>query len=115
MKPIIIKLKTDADFTKATPVAVPLGKVVSLTRTMEHQHLEKEGVTLGIWECTPGTWRRQVLYAEYSYIISGRGSFTPDGEDTIEFQAGDAIYFTANSAGIWDIHETVRKHYFIMG
>ncbi|WP_225316340.1 cupin domain-containing protein, partial [Pseudomonas aeruginosa] len=35
------------------------------------------GVT-GIWECTPGRFRRQVEQAEYSYIVSGEGRFTPD-------------------------------------
>lgn len=33
------------------------------------------------------------MQAEYSYFIEGKGVFTPDDGDPIEFQAGDAIYF----------------------
>lgn len=43
------------------------------------------------------------------------GSFTPDAGDPIHFQAGDALYFAANSLGTWDIRETVRKTYLILG
>lgn len=41
----------------------------------------------------------QVPQAEYSYFISGHGSFTPEGGDRIAFRAGDAICFTARIAG----------------
>lgn len=67
----------------------------------------------GFWECTPGRFRRQVPEAEYSYFIEGRGSFTPDSGEKIEFCAGDAIYFAANTQGEWEIFETVRKAYVI--
>ncbi|TRZ60993.1 cupin domain-containing protein [Pseudomonas alloputida] len=68
----------------------------------------------GIWECTPGRFRRQVAQAEYSYIVSGAGSFTPNGAEPVHFSAGDALYFEANSQGTWDILETVRKTYLIL-
>ncbi len=67
----------------------------------------------GIWECTPGRFRRQVEQAEYSYIVSGEGRFTPDEGQAVEFRAGDALYFAVATQGTWDIRQTVRKTYLI--
>ncbi|MBI8178239.1 DUF861 domain-containing protein [Pseudomonas aeruginosa] len=55
------------------------------------------------------------MEAEYSYIISGEGNFTTDGGDTIEFRAGNALYFAASTQGTWDIRQTLRKTYLILG
>ncbi|MNR32222.1 Cupin domain protein [compost metagenome] len=55
------------------------------------------------------------MEAEYSYIVSGEGSFTPDGGESIEFRAGDALYFPANTEGTWDIRQALRKTYLIFG
>uniref|UniRef100_UPI000666B36B cupin domain-containing protein n=1 Tax=Pseudomonas aeruginosa TaxID=287 RepID=UPI000666B36B len=58
-------------------------------------------------------FRRQVEQAEYSYIVSGEGRFTPDEGQAVEFRAGDALYFAAATQGTWDIRQTVRKTYLI--
>ncbi|MFK0270460.1 cupin domain-containing protein [Pseudomonas asiatica] len=68
----------------------------------------------GIWQCSPGQFKRQVMQAEYSYIVSGEGSFTPQGGEPINFTAGDVLYFSANTHGTWDIRSTVRKTYIIL-
>lgn len=115
MTPIVTRLAAGQTFTDPTPVAQPLGEVVSLTRVSGAQALSNPDVALGIWECTPGIWRRQVLQAEYSYIIDGKGVFTPDEGEAIEFEGGDAIYFAPGTTGVWDIQATVTKHYFIVG
>lgn len=114
MTPLLIRLESDEQFSSATPVAAPLGAPVSQTRTARHKEIEEQKVSTGVWECTPGIWRRQVLSAEYSYFISGAGSFTMDGGEKIEFKSGDAIYFAPNTQGVWDIRETVRKTYLII-
>ncbi|MOA14347.1 Cupin domain protein [compost metagenome] len=85
------------------------------TRTALHRSAQDQNATMGIWECSPGQFRRQVMEAEYSYIISGEGSFTPDGGESIEFRAGDALYFPANTEGTWDIRQALRKTYLIFG
>ncbi|QXI30950.1 cupin domain-containing protein [Pseudomonas vanderleydeniana] len=115
MTPIVTRLAANTAFSLSTPVAQPLGEPISQTRTAASQALENPNVAFGIWECTPGTWRRQVLQAEYSYFISGQGIFTPDEGEAVQFQAGDAIYFAPKTTGVWDIRETVTKHYFIVG
>lgn len=113
MKPIIVRFGDEMLFEGHEPVIEPLGQTISRTSTMLSQSVESPAVAFGVWECTPGQWRRKVVKSEYSYIISGKGTFTADGEESIAFRAGDAIYFSPNTAGTWDIQETVRKHYFL--
>lgn len=94
------------------PVAEPLGPVVAKLRG---QSLGAEGEPdTGIWECSPGRWRRQIKKAEFTYFIAGRCTFTADDGQKIEIAAGDALYWPANSMGIWDVHETVRKAFILL-
>ncbi len=101
-----------ADLGAAAPVAVPLGEPVAQVSSAE---IEREDqVETGIWECTPGRWRRQITDQEFCHFIAGRGSFTPDGGETIRFKAGDAFLLPANSFGTWEIEETTRKTYVLI-
>jgi uncharacterized cupin superfamily protein len=94
------------------PVAEPLGPVVAKLRG---QSLTAEGEPdAGIWECSPGRWRRQIKKAEFTYFIAGRCTFTADDGQKIEISAGDTLYWPANSMGIWDVHETVRKAFILL-
>ncbi|WP_028206445.1 cupin domain-containing protein [Paraburkholderia nodosa] len=72
-----------------------------------------EGIDAGIFECTPGTYRRSVEQAEVMHFLGGRGQFTPDGEDTIHFSGGDTLFFEAHTEGTWEVEETMRKVYVI--
>ncbi|GAB7406596.1 cupin domain-containing protein [Enterobacter hormaechei] len=107
----LLKNTAGADLGAASPVAVPLGEPVAQTRAYAVERTDQ--VETGIWECTPGRFRRQVEQAEYSYIVSGEGRFTPDEGQAVEFRAGDALYFAAATQGTWDIRQTVRKTYLI--
>lgn len=71
-------------------------------------------VDTGIYQITPGTYRRAVKQAEIMHFIAGRGRFTPDGAETIQFQSGDTLFFEANTEGTWEILETMRKIYVIL-
>ncbi|MBF7731426.1 cupin domain-containing protein [Pseudomonas sp. N040] len=94
-------------------VALPLGEPVAMSAS--HGVERNDGVEAGIWECSPGRWRRQIVQQEFCHIISGSCTFTPDGGEAIEIRAGDALVFPANTTGIWDIRETVRKTYLLIG
>lgn len=109
MSPTLIR--ADSAFGPPVAVSKPTSEPAALVRTAADQEIPV-GST-GFWECAPGRFRRQVPQAEYSCFISGHGSFTPDGGETIVFGAGDAIYFAANTEGEWNIAETVRKAYVI--
>ncbi|MCW2269749.1 Cupin domain protein [compost metagenome] len=98
--------------------AVTLGNTqqepLAKARTAAHQPLPDARGATGIWECSPGSFRRQVAQAEYSYIVSGAGTFTPDNGEPVAFAAGDALYFPANTHGTWTLQESVRKTYVIL-
>jgi hypothetical protein len=68
----------------------------------------------GIWECTPGRFMRQLAEAEVMHIVAGRGRFTPARGKTIEFCAGDTLFFPAHTIGEWEIEETLRKVFVVM-
>ncbi|MGE8059534.1 cupin domain-containing protein [Pseudomonas sp. NPDC089547] len=114
MSPILIRLIDDSEFSPAVPVGRPIGVVVANSRTAHHRMLDDRQASTGFWECEPGQFRRQVVQAEYSFIVSGEGSFTPDDGETVEFKAGDVIYFKAQTEGVWNIRQTVRKSYLIL-
>ncbi|AXF06160.1 cupin domain-containing protein [Paraburkholderia hospita] len=59
-----------------------------------------ESVNTGIFECTAGSYRRKVKEAEVMHILSGRGRFTPDNEDTVHFEPGDTLFFASNTQGL---------------
>jgi hypothetical protein len=102
----------DADLGAAAPVAVPLGEPVAQVSCAATEREDR--VETGIWECTPGRWRRQITDQEFCHFIAGRGSFTPDGGAPIRFAAGDAFLLPANCFGVWNIEETVRKSYAVI-
>ncbi|WP_136685636.1 cupin domain-containing protein [Falsirhodobacter xinxiangensis] len=112
MNPILIRA-TDADFTTPAAVGAPTGPQIAMTRTAGNTATPSGNA--GIWECSPGRFRRQVPQAEFSYFIAGSGSFTPDGGETVSFRTGDSIWFAPDTQGEWDIRETVRKAYLIIG
>jgi len=97
---------------QSNPVAVPLGEPVAVTSVTCVER--NDGVETGIWECTPGRWRRQIEQQEFCHFIKGRCTFTPDGGETLTIEAGDALMLPANSTGIWDIQATVRKTYVLI-
>lgn len=114
MSPVLVRLEDETAFSAATAVPEPVGQPLAHTRTALHQPLPGTDCVTGVWECSPGKFRRKVVEAEYSYIVSGEGSFAPDNGEVIEFRPGDALYFASHTQGTWDIRQTVRKTYFIL-
>ncbi|MFI7864379.1 cupin domain-containing protein [Ectopseudomonas khazarica] len=102
----------DIVLDESNPVAVPLSEPVAVASTTSVER--SDGVETGVWECTPGRWRRQIVQQEFCHIIAGRCTFTPDGGEPIEIAAGDALMLPANTLGIWDIQETLRKTYVLI-
>ena len=91
-------------------VTIPIGEPISQLRGRILAE-NADGSEAGIWECTPGTWQRTVMEAELCTIFSGRATFTPEGGDPMPINPGDVVYFPANSKGVWQVHETIRKSY----
>lgn len=63
----------------------------------------------GLWECAPGKFRRVATSAEVMHILAGSMTFVPANGKAITVRAGDSLFFPANTLGVWEIHETVRK------
>lgn len=68
-QPILLTGTAGLDLPASQPVKEPLGTPVSSTAT--HAEEGEGGLLTGVWECTPGRWRRQVLSREFSHFISG--------------------------------------------
>lgn len=113
MHPIVLKAVEDQQFSNPVPVGQPIGDPIAQARTAGEYNLQGTAAETGIWECTPGSFRRGIKEAEYSYIISGDGSFTPDGGEPLAFRSGDTLCFPPDCQGTWTIRETVRKSYVI--
>ncbi len=88
----------------------PIGTPIAMIRSKDF----REGPDAGVWECTPGKWRRAIKSAEFARFVAGRCKFHPDGGETIEINAGDSVYFPANTSGTWEVIDTVRKTFFLV-
>lgn len=94
-------------------LASSLGAAPCRTRDLPVDLEGAGGSSMGIWECTPGQFPRQVAAAEVMHILTGSCSFTPEGGETREIHAGDTLFFPADTRGMWNIRETLRKVYVI--
>lgn len=47
------------------------------------------------------------------HTVADRGAFTANGAETIEFCAGDTLFFPAQTRGEWRIDETLRKVFVV--
>jgi len=111
MAPILIANPLQLELPAVGPVASPIGHPVVELKCFVAAELTDKHVETGVWEASPGRWRRQIIQAELSHFIAGRCTFLPDDGPPLEIQAGDAVFFPPNSLGTWHVHETVRKTY----
>lgn len=111
MPPVLIPKVLQMKLRDVGPVAVPLGDPVARLKCSEMFEDKDKHVEAGVWECSPGVWKRQVLQAELCHFVSGHAFFTPEDGTIIEIKAGDAVFFPPNSRGVWDVRETIRKMY----
>ncbi len=69
----------------------------------------------GLWECTAGTFTAtRIGYSEICLFISGSVTVTGDGEKPITFGPGDIMVMPSGWAGVWEVHEPLRKHFTII-
>jgi len=113
MKLTLIKAPAAAASAKLEdwgPVGEPVGQPVPKLRG-QGAH---EAPDVGVWECSPGKFRRQIKSAEFCHFIAGSCVFHADSGERLEIKAGDAVFFPANTLGTWEILETARKTYIIL-
>lgn len=102
-----------ADLQDWGPVGLPLSDPPCHLRGMKMSHSLEGSPEIGLWECTPGRFRRQVRSAETMQVISGEATFTPDGGPPLPLRAGDVFCFATDTTGVWDIERTFRKVYVL--
>jgi uncharacterized cupin superfamily protein len=115
-----IRLKTThtlptAELADWGPAKEPVGALIAQIRGTETSDPKSPRDRVGVWECSPGRWRRQVMEREFAHFVSGRGRFIPDRGDAFDILPGDAVWFPAHTTGTWEITETLRKTYIILG
>jgi uncharacterized cupin superfamily protein len=74
-----------------------------------------DGMRTGIWECSPGQYRRDVAEAEVMHFLAGEATFTPDNGEPIQIEPGVTVFCPPLTKGTWDITKTVRKLYVVVG
>ncbi|PZQ24654.1 MAG: cupin [Sphingopyxis macrogoltabida] len=93
------------------PVPEPLGEPVSQVRSAA---IDGAGTSRhGVWRCSPGRWRRQVVQAEFCYFLSGEAIFRPDRGDPVHISGGEAAYFPPESRGTWEILRESEKIFIV--
>jgi len=107
------KMRAD-ELDQLGPVKKPISTPAS--RLIGRKYIdEANGIDcMGIWECSPGRWERTIMQEEFAHFITGSATFIPPEGDPIEIKAGDTVWFPANSRGIWEIKEDVRKVYVVI-
>ena len=111
----IVKFQVDqtlGELPPATPVKAPIGDLVSQVSSLGFPS-ETSASKPGVWRCSPGVWRRQVTQAEFCLFLEGDCVFTPDDGPPITIRAGEAVYFPANSMGVWDIKTPATKLFIV--
>ena len=68
---------------------------------------------MGVWQCTPGSWRCEVSKDEFFYVLAGRARYTEDGGTVTEIAAGMTCAFPAGWKGDCTVAETIRKVYMV--
>lgn len=103
----------EAELTDWGPVAEPIGSPVAQTSgRLLHRAADGANET-GLWVCTPGTWRCQVMRDEFCHFLSGACTYTAEDGTRLEIEGGDAAFFPAGWRGVCEVRKTVRKTYMI--
>ena len=75
---------------------------------------EGHGVSVGVWECTPGGWSiTERGDTETMLLLGGRVRITPLDGEAVELEEGDVFVLPKGWSGRWDVLDTVRKLYVI--
>lgn len=68
---------------------------------------------VGLWVCTPGTWRLAIPRDEFCHFVAGRALYRSDQGEEIEVSPGTIVLFPAGWAGVCTVWETIRNLYML--
>ena len=76
---------------------------------------EGHGVSVGVWECTPGGWAIvDRPTTETMMLLGGTVTITPLDGKPVELGEGDVFVLPKGWSGRWDVTETVRKLFVLV-
>ena len=101
--------KTQPSFDFPRPERLVAGN----PRRATWNHFERDGMSAGLWGCEPGAWRIEFAddTDEFFHVLSGRIRITDEGGRAREFGSGEACVIPAGFKGVFEVLETVMKHY----
>ncbi len=67
---------------------------------------------LGVWKCTPGTFRCTEKGDELQTVLEGQLTLISEDGDEHHLGPGDSIYTEKGEKVIWKVHQTVKKVFF---
>ena len=80
----------------------PVGVCIMVCETPTH--------SVGMWKCTPGSFKWSYDAAETLYVFRGRASVkVEDSDETVELRPGTVASFAAGTKVVWTITEEVEK------
>jgi uncharacterized cupin superfamily protein len=100
-----------ATFTDFGEVPTPLGEPVSRESGLILFQNDDKSSEMGLWQCTPGSWRCEVKNDEFFYVLAGRAIYNADDGTVTEIGAGMTCAFPAGWKGDCKVVETIRKVY----
>ncbi|MEQ9946301.1 cupin domain-containing protein [Pectobacterium aroidearum] len=72
------------------------------------------GVSVGVWESTPGKWRFANTHWEFFRVLAGVSILTEDVTEIIQtVRAGDSLLLRPGFSGTWEVIDTTRKEYVV--
>lgn len=75
-----------------------------------------DATEVGVWECEPGTFTAvREGTTEVCQILSGRATITGDDGIAADVGPGSTVVLPDGWRGTWEVHETVRKTYVMVG
>ena len=79
-------------------------------------HYESNGVSSGIWECEPGSWRIafDTDKDEFFHVMEGQIRITDEAGHFKEFGPGQACIIPGGFTGMFEVLIHVKKHYVII-
>lgn len=88
------------------PKTILSGRPDAATRAL---HNDPDGkYAVGIWKCTPGSFRWTFGRDEFVYVIEGEATVTYANGKSIPIHAGDAVYFPKGET-TWKIIKPIKK------
>ena len=99
-----------------TPAGPRLGADSGNPQTSVREISNDGAVKVGVWECTPGGWAIVNRGdTEIASVISGAGTITDADGAQHALGPGSVVTLPKGWSGRWDITQTLRKVYVIVG